>query len=930
MHKFAGISAITIMAASTPVWAGEEVRYEKAPGWVQIAQVDISNGDDGPSEILFDWQHRLDGGVVQSYQDRAVRIDNLAALTSEGTLQMTWSPDKGDLFIHRLEILRGDEVLDLIADGVEFEVLRREQGLEQRLLDGQLTATVAVPGLQEGDVLRVAHSTTVDDQALGDEMQAFQYLPPEPFRVAKGRAIVSWPEGADTRFAAGPNVILPVPETRGGYNFLTIDLPIAKREDMPSDAPSRFRAPPILRVGSFASWQELSRVMEPHFTAAAQLSKDSMVANEAAFIMGEASDPLRRTELAVRLVQDQVSYLLNGLDGGNYLPQNAEETWEKRYGDCKAKSVLLHALLQQMGIDSNVVLVTTQGGDALPGLLPIPGNFDHMIVRATVDGVDYWLDGTSTATRMANMAEVPAFHYALPLTSAGADLTPMTDREQPYPDTNVEVVFDHSAGIDLPVLFEIKIEISGAQGAGVQAIVDEDDPEFRKQMTRNFGGGMTNAGQVTTIDLKYDDETAIGTVLVKGVADSEFSYDEGKFSTSLANVGEGVSFSPNRVRPNWREIPVATNGPSRTHMSMEIKLPGKGEGFTFRGIEDLDSSYANTRLVRKVSKSGAIIRIEEQEISRLGEIAVADLAASRQAALRISKADLELDAPANSVWRWERSKSELAKLTADALAAYNYAVEQADDDDFGPLKARARFNWLVYDFENAIEDYSAVIAEEPTASLFLDRASLNESLGRLGDAIADIQHAYDLSPQNSTAYYQAQLMARAGDTDGALALLDLLPVSEDEIDGMVDARSIVLGLAGSIDSGLELLAERLGDRTDNSTLLNADCWYRAIHKVALDDAVSLCNRAVERARSPAPVLDSRAMVHYRRGDMVSALVDLDAALKLSPAMSASRYLRGIILLDQGKSEGRRQVEMALRQSPELAEYYALYGIKPKS
>ena len=930
MHKFAGISVIAIMAASTPAWAGEKVLYEKAPDWVQVAELDAPGNTEGPSEILFDWQHRLDGGTVQSYQDRVVRIDNLAALTSEGTLQMTWSPDKGDLFVHRLEILREGAVIDLIADGVEFEVLRREQGLEQRLLDGRLTATVAVPGLQEGDVLRVAHSITVDDQALGDEMQAFQYLPPEPYRVAEGRTIISWPEGADIRFAAGPNVDLPATEQVNGFTYLNVSVPIAKREDMPSDAPSRFKAPPILRIGSFDSWQELSRVMEPHFTEAAQLPADSMVADEAAFIMDQTADPLKRTELAVRLVQDQVSYLLNGLDGGNYLPQAAEDTWEKRYGDCKAKSVLLLSLLRAMDIDSDVVLVTTSGGDALPGLLPIPGNFDHMIVRATVGGVDYWLDGTSTATRIANMAEVPAFHYALPLTSAGADLTAMSDREQPYPDMNLMVSFDHSAGIDLPVLYQITIEISGAQGAGIRAIVDEDDPEFKKQMTRSFGGGMTKSGQVTTVDLTYDDETAIGTVIVKGVAETEFSYDEGKFSMSLGDAGNGASFSPNRVRPKWRDIPVATNGPTRSHASMELKLPGNGEGYTFRGTEEFDESYANTRLVRKVSKNGSVVRIEEQEIGRLGEIAVADLADERRAALTISKADLELDAPANSVWRWERSKNELAKLTAGALEAYDYAVGEADDDDFGPLQARARFHWLVYNFESALNDYSAVIAEEPTASLFLDRASLNESLGRLDDAIADIQFAYDLSPDNSTAYYQAQLMSRTGDHDGALALLDMLPVSEDEIDGMVDARSLVLGLAGNVDSGLELLAERLGDRTDNSTLLNADCWYRALHKVALDDAVSLCNRAVERARSPAPVLDSRAMVHYRRGDMINALADLDAALKLSPGMSASRYLRGIILLDQGKSEGRSQVEMALRQSPELAEYYALYGIKPQS
>ena len=290
MYKFFGASAVAIIAASTPAIAGDEVLYDTTPEWVQIADLEMDAALDGPSEVLYDWQHRLEDGVVHEYNDRAVRIDNLEALTSEGTLQMTWAPDKGDLTIHRLEILRGDEVIDLVADGVEFEVIRREQGLERRLLDGRLTATVAVPGLEEGDILRVAHSITLDDQALGDEMQALQYLPPEPYRVGKGRTIVSWPKNDDIGYRAGPFVDLPEPVTKGGYKYLTVDLPIAKREDMPNDVPSRFSRSPLLRVGSFDSWNELSRVMEPHFTKAAAIPENSALSKQVAAIEAATDD----------------------------------------------------------------------------------------------------------------------------------------------------------------------------------------------------------------------------------------------------------------------------------------------------------------------------------------------------------------------------------------------------------------------------------------------------------------------------------------------------------------------------------------------------------------------------------------------------------------------------------------------------------------
>ena len=925
-----GCSAIAIIAVSAPAIAGETVRYEAAPDWVIPAELDDAVLADGPSEQLFDWQHRLENGIVQSFNDRIVRIDNPEALTTEGTLKFDWSPDKGDLFIHRFEIIRDGEVIDLIAQGVEFDVIRREENLERRLLDGRLTATVAVPGLKEGDLLRIAHSITVDDQALGDEVQVIQYLPAAPWRVGQGRAIVSWPTSEKMGWKAGPFVDLPEVQERGGYSFLDIAVPIAKREDMPGDAPSRFRAYPLLRVGSFDSWQDLSKVMEPHFTKAAQLTAGGDVEAIAKRIMAQTRDPKTRAALATQTVQDEVSYLLDGLDGGNYLPQAAEDTWDKRYGDCKAKSVLLLSLLRYMDIDANVVLVTTRGGDAMPELQPVPANFDHMIVRAVIDGEDYWLDGTNTATRVGTMAAVPPFYYALPLTPDGSDLVPMRSRVQDHYDMAMAMKIDQTAGVDLPMMFEMTMSMGGPASAQFEKIVDEDDPEVLRQIKGSFGAGQFSGGQVTDIDVAYDDDLAIGTITVKGVADASFNFDDGKVVSDIGMVTGGVQFAPNRVRPAWRGIPVATRGPSRNKYTVEIKLPDGGKGYTLDGRAEIDESFANSRVTRKSSIDGGMVHLVEEAFANLGEVPVEDIPAARRAALHIAKSDLIVKAPGTAKWRWELDDKTRRELTAPALAAYNKVVADAEEDDFGPLTSRAQFYASIYDFENALADYTTVIDTEPTSDLFLTRADALISLGRLDEAVADIQSAYDLSPDNDTAYWQAQIMARAGHADEAIELLDALPVDDDDLDGFTDTRAMVLGIAGDVDTGLFLLEERLLEKDNSSTLLNADCWYRALHQVALEDAIGQCTRAVERASYPAGVLDSRAMVHYRMGSFDAALADLEAALKLQPGLSNSLYLKGIILLEQGKGEGRKAIDEALRQSPELEAYYALFGIGPKS
>ena len=919
-------SAAIWVAGASPAIAGEEVLYGAIPAWVvpaSLSQVDVEND---PSALIFDWQHRLENGVVSEYSDTVIRIDNPELLTENGTVSLSWLPDKGDLTVHKVEIIRGDEVIDVIAQGAEFDILRREQGLEQRLLDGQLTATLAVPGLQVGDILRVTHSVTVDDQALGDEMQVSQYLVPEPWQVGLSRTIVSWPEGSEVYWRAEDFAQVAPPQTKDGYTTLTVALPIDEPPEMPGDAPSRYNRSPILRVGTFADWQDLSRAFAPHYLAAAQVADDSEVAAKAQEIMRRTADPLERTAIALRMVQDEVSYLLNGLDGGNYMPQAADDTWDKRYGDCKAKSVLLFSLLTRMGIDAVPVLVTTRGGDAMPELLPIPGNFDHMIVRATIDGQDYWLDGTSTATRLTNIGEVPAFFYALPLTEGGTDLVPMTQRRQAWPDMVMELTSDYSAGIDFPALFTMKMSIYGARGAGFRAAADEADEDKLKQFAQGFSSGP--GGAVTSVSLDYDDEAAAGILEVKGVMPGNFSWTDGRMRLA-SDQSQKYQFNPDRARSEWRDIPVFTAGPQYNRIVASIILPEGLEGFENTGPETIDTGFANTALRGSTTREGNRFTYNVDVWQDLGEIAASELPAQKRKVREINSIDSELIAPENFAWRWEIDAKELARRSAPLLAAYDQAVEFAAEDDWGPLRQRASFRAQIFDWSGVIEDLDTLIDNQPSANLHSWRGAVHEALGNRAAAIADARTAYDLDPASAYAFNLAELLAYAGEREEALDLLETLPIGDDEEGSYASTYATVAGLAGRTDDALAVLSRQVADKPTNPSVLNADCWFRGLFDVEPEGAMTTCTKAIERATNSAPMLDSRAMVSFRLGDFDAALKDLDSALELAPDLSASLYLRGIVRLEKGDKGGRVDVERALRMAPELASRYAAHGVAPR-
>jgi tetratricopeptide (TPR) repeat protein len=924
-------AALTLVLTSQAALAGDAVQYGSAPGWVEQADLaPVLEGGDVPATVLNDVQSRLERGVVATYVDSARRLANPQSLMQDGTLALQWLPDKGDLTVHRLDIIRGDEAIDLLAQGVTFDVIRREMGLEQRLLDGSLTATLAVPGLRVNDVLRVAYTTTTDDQALGEEVQEAHFLPAQPWDVGMARVIVSWPEGEEMYWAAEPRVALAQPQVRDGYRWLEVALPLAERPEMPGDAPVRFTRPEVLRVGSYASWSELSARMAPLYTAAYTVDDDSPVAAQAAEIMRRASSQKERAALALQLVQDQVGYLLNGLNGGNYLPQTADETWAARYGDCKAKTVLLTAILRRMGIDAEPVLVSSQGGDAVPELLPLPLAFDHVIVRAVIDGEDYWLDGTSAAARLATLGDVPPFRWALPIREDGSELVAMTTRDPAVPQLAAVLETDHTAGVDLPALSHIEMRYSGAGGAQVQQMADGATPDQLRRLAATMAGGGADGNNAVVYDIavSYDREGAVGTIRIDLISPPAFQWQDGRLEAAIQQGIDGSGFNPDRSRPAWRDIPVATAGPARQRTEMRLTLPDGGNGFTIRGTAAANEGFGNIRVERDARIEDGVLIATAETIFRQGEIAPADLPAARREARRMASARPQLMTPPDVTWRWELAAGERRRRIAPIIAAYSRAIDFADADDFGPLASRAVFLESVYEFEDALADYNLLERESPSAWVYQRRSTVLEALGRPGEAIEDMRAAYDLEPDNGIAFALAGQLAHEGRFAEAQELVDSLSVGEDDAIAMADAQATVAGLAGDTTLGLDEMGELVARRPNNGDVLNNDCWFRGRFAVGLEDALDLCTRAVERAEFAAPSLDSRALVRFRLGQTAEALADLDAALALSPGLSPSIYLRGVIRLTTGDRRGREDIATALAMSPQIADYYAHYGIRP--
>lgn len=162
---------------------------------------------------------------------------------------------------------------------------------------------------------------------------------------------------------------------------------IPKARHQPGD---QDMAPNYLVATSFPSWEAVGAAYWARAKDKAQVTPEvRRIADEAA--MG--ANGLQLVENLYNWVVKNLRYVGIFLGDGGYVPMGIEDILKNRYGDCKAYTTLLQALLAAKGIESQPVLVYlgNDGYKELPG--PTPGQFNHAMLY--VPRFNLYLDPTN-------------------------------------------------------------------------------------------------------------------------------------------------------------------------------------------------------------------------------------------------------------------------------------------------------------------------------------------------------------------------------------------------------------------------------------------------------------------------------------------------------------------------------------------------------
>lgn len=367
------------------------------PSWVKPLTVDAAQaakplppGSKARRDILFDVQVQLaDNGKQATYQHFMNAALDSSTLRDVSEPTITFNPAYQKLAIHTLNVYRDGKRSDRLKD-VRIEIMRREQALEQQMLDGLYTALISPKDVRVGDVVEVAYSLEganpifegkysgvfhIAGDAPIDRLHLRLEAPSTRVLQVKGIATNATME----RFQEAGRQVL---------RFQGKDITAIQAE---TNIPPWFKVYPALHVSEYKSWKEVDQwaqglfVQEPPSGELAQRIAD-----------WKAKGLPRETLLSevLSFVQDDIRYFSMSLGESAHRPKPAARTLSERMGDCKDKVLLLNTLLTGLGFEAKPVLVSVMRNRGITQFLPSHDQFDHVISMVELDGQRHFLDAT--------------------------------------------------------------------------------------------------------------------------------------------------------------------------------------------------------------------------------------------------------------------------------------------------------------------------------------------------------------------------------------------------------------------------------------------------------------------------------------------------------------------------------------------------------
>jgi hypothetical protein len=407
---------------------------EIEPSWVtntNYSDSEINKNDisEGTHLLLFDTQINIPKKSI--YYRYSTKITDNVGIQNASTINVSYDPTYQKLKFHKINIIRGNEVIDKL-NIANIQVMRRELNAENFLYDGSLSAVMNISDVRTDDIIDYSYTITGFNPIHKNIFSGYFYLNDIESAGKINVTLLSEKEVTYKLFNTQVKPKMSKENNLYKYNWVNTN---TKKLDYEENTPSWKLLYESVSISEYNSWKDIVNWGLDVYKVTEKTHPELQAKIDEINSKNETEG--EKIKSTLDFVQNEIRYL--GLESGigSYKPFSPNQVFNQRFGDCKDKSLLMVTMLNQMGIEAYPMLVNTYLKQTIKELLPSQKVFDHCVVKVITGKRSYYYDPTfANQGGYYDSTHFPNYAYGLSIEKGNGSFDEIT----PYSENKIETL----------------------------------------------------------------------------------------------------------------------------------------------------------------------------------------------------------------------------------------------------------------------------------------------------------------------------------------------------------------------------------------------------------------------------------------------------------------------------------------------------------
>ncbi len=629
MQFFIAIMTIVLTVGVSHSAYGQEItdnrqfsyEFDDVPSWVDSSSLSARQQDSrlAINYLRYEEQVNWTQTDLQVYRKLAYEINLEQGLKEGAEFSMSFNPDYQTLKIHSLDIIRNGKTID-VKQKADIRLIQAEQELANKMLTGTVTALVVLGDVRVNDVVEYSYSVIGNNPVFGEKhFHSIGTSWGVPIGEVNFRLITNKNSYLNYQ-AAGTDI--PIKKKNHGnqsiYSWHAKDIEAIRNEDQ---YPAWFIPNGYIEFSEYRTWEEVNQWAMSLYETPEPLSAELVRMNDEWFSKAESKEEY--VEKVVQFVQNDIRYFGMELGLNTHKPYQPSLVFERRYGDCKDKALLMSRLLGEKDVYSRSALVSTELQKGIGTRLPSPGVFNHVINQVIIGGAEYWIDGTQTHQYgKLNTFDSGDYGLALPVSKKTEKLVDVSlSRQAPHQSWLTESLV--ISGVEEPVKMSFKLYYEGAFAEGARESLDSVGLEEYKTNILNYFRQLYPT-IVWSSELQHSDDRENNTFAFYGDLNIVNYWTNPKESLLTVSLyGENINSFVSLPSVLDREYPLAISYPIKIKHDVSVTFHKEIDWQLENG--NIDTKDNVMHYSRRVSSKPTQIDVSHSFETISNEVKVADM-----------------------------------------------------------------------------------------------------------------------------------------------------------------------------------------------------------------------------------------------------------------------------------------------------------------